>query len=122
MGSLAVGVAHLQFVGLDQCRTVHAVPISHSFIVLRGLVFTAVFELNDRALAEGEQVSQQKTVGRFNSVLVIFRLLVVARAGRVPGKRKSHVSAAPVIAAAAPFLSAGAVGLRRLAVVKKEAR
>ena len=47
MGFLTVGVAHLQLVGLDQCRTVHAVPIGHRFVVLRGLVFTAVFELND---------------------------------------------------------------------------
>src|SRR5207248_3121576 len=37
-------------------------------------------------------------------------------------KRQGHVSAAPIIAATAPFLCPRAVGLRGLAVVEKEAR
>ena len=38
------------------------------------------------------------------------------------GEREGHVPPAPVVAAAAPFLGAGALGLRRVAVVEVEAR
>jgi hypothetical protein len=40
----------------------------------------------------------------------------------VSHKRKGHIALAPVVATAAPFLGACALRLRRLAIVKKEAR
>ena len=38
------------------------------------------------------------------------------------GKGQGHVKAAPVITTATPFFSAGALGLRRLAVIEEKAR
>src|SRR5260370_38739996 len=54
--------------------------------------------------------------------LVFFGLLQLARADRMPGKGQRHVSAAQIIPAAAPFLRAGAVGLRCETVVKEKSR
>src|SRR5215467_9198765 len=53
-------------------------------------------------------------------VLFIFGLLQVARAHRMPRKRERHVQSSPIIAATAPFLGSGAVGLRGLTVVEEE--
>src|SRR5438876_2218343 len=122
MSLLAGGVADLQFIGLDQSRGVYAIPVGQRLVMLGGLVFAAVFEPDERAFAKGHQVGEQKAVGRFNFVLIVLRLALIARADRVTGKGQAHIASSPVISTTAPLFRAGAVGLRRLAVVKKEAR
>ena len=75
-----------------------------------------------RVLSKRHQVRQQKAIRRMNLVLVILGLRQLPRADRMTGKRQRHVLSAPIIPAAAPFLRPGALGLRRLAVVKEKSR
>src|SRR5205823_15010973 len=75
--SFAFSVADFQFVRLDQRWTVDSVPIGQRFIVFGGLIFAAVLEADDRALAEREKVGQEKTIRRLDFVLVVLRLLFV---------------------------------------------
>src|SRR6266849_5075569 len=84
------------------------------------LVFAAVFEADDGVSPERHEVGQQKSVRRFDLVLVISRFQLIARAHGMAGKRQRHVLSSPIIAAPAPFLGAGAVSLRREAVVEEE--
>src|SRR6266571_1689640 len=86
------------------------------------LVFSAVFEADDRVSPERHEVGQQKSVRRFDLVLVISRFRLAARAHRMARKRQRHVLSPPIIAAPAPLLGAGAVSLRREAVVEEEPR
>src|SRR5439155_23705700 len=94
----------------------------HRLVVLGGLVFAAVLESDYCPPAKGHQISQQKTISRFDLVLVVLRFGFIARPDRVAGEGQGHVAPAPVIPAAAPFLRARAVGLRRSTVVEKEPR
>ena len=90
--------------------------------MLGGVVHAAVFEADDGVAAERHQVGQEEPVGGLDLVLLVLGLLGAARADGMAGEGQGHVLAAPIIAAAAPFLGAGAVGLRRLAVVEEEPR
>src|SRR6266852_8032024 len=86
------------------------------------LVFAAVFEADDRVSPKRHEVGQQKSVRRFDLVLFISRFRLVARAHGMARKRQRHVLSPPIVAAAAPFLGAGAVSLRRETVVEEESR
>src|SRR2546426_3077396 len=90
--------------------------------MLRGFVLAAVFEADEGVFSERHQVREQKAIGGFYLVQFVLGLLGAPRAGGVACKRQRHVLPAPVIAAAAPFLSARALGLRGVAIVEKEAR
>ena len=90
--------------------------------MFRRIIFPAVLEANQRVLPEWHQVRQQETVGRFDFVFRILRRLRIARSHRVACEGQGHIVAAPVIAATSPFLGAGALRLRCLAVIKEEAR
>ena len=52
------------------------------------LVFAAVFEADDRVSPERHEVGQQKSVRRFDLVLVISRFQLIARAHRMARKRQ----------------------------------
>src|SRR5437762_2793038 len=83
-------------------------------------VLATVFEANQSVFSKGEQIGEEKSVGGFDLVFVVFGLFFVARADRMASRWKGHVASAPVIAAAAPFFSASSVSLRGLAVIEKE--
>src|ERR1035441_402638 len=79
-----------------------------------------MFEADYGIPAERHKVCQEKPVSGFYLVLLVLRLLGAARAGGMPGEGQRHVLAAPIISAPAPFLGAGTLRLRRLAVVEEE--
>src|SRR5689334_9585483 len=81
-----------------------------------------MFEADARPASEGHQVRQQKTIGRFDLVLVRFRFFLIARAGWMPGEGQRHVQSAPVVPSTAPLLGPGSLGLRGLAVIEEETR
>ena len=81
MPRLAVGIADLQAVRLDQGRAWQAIPKGHGPVMFRGLVRAAVFEAYSGVAAKRHQVPQKKPVGRFNFILVVLRLFHVGRAG-----------------------------------------
>src|SRR5579863_10331672 len=117
MAALARLIADDQLVGSDDRRRRQAVPERHGFIVLSRFVGSAMLQLNPRILAEGHQVGQQEAVGGLDLVFRTDGRGGVPGAGGMAGKRNSHVLASPVVASPAPFLRAGALGLRRAAVV-----
>src|SRR2546429_8565738 len=122
MALFALRFSDLQLVGFDERRVMGAVPVSDGLIMLGGLVLPAMFEADERVFAEWHQIRQQKAVSGLDFIVVVFRFLRVASAGGVAGERERHVLAAPIIAAAAPFFGAGALGLRALAVIKEKSR
>src|SRR5207249_12298235 len=85
-------------------------------------VRAAVLELDAGVFAEGEEVGEEEAVGGFDFVVFAFRLLGGGSAGGMTREGQGHVSSAPVITRAAPFFGAGALTLRRFAVVEEEAR
>src|SRR5438128_12690451 len=85
-----------------------------------GLILAAMLEADERVFSEGHEVGKQKAVSGFDLVLLIFCLSGIACAGRMSRKRERHILAAPIISAPAPFFGAGALGLRRLAVIKEK--
>ena len=115
-------VADLQLVGLDQRCGRKAVPVGHGLIVLRRFVHAAVFELDAGILAERHQVGEEEAIGGFDVVLGTHGVLGAFGARGMAGEGQRHVEAAPIVSAAAPFFGAGALGLRRPAVVEEEAR
>src|SRR6266404_9928964 len=122
MRFLALRVADLQFVRLDQSRNVCPIPIGDRLVVLAGLIFTPMFKADDCPLAKGHQIRQQKPVCRFDLVVFVLRLAFTASAGRVAGKWQSHVASTPVISAPAPFLCPRSVSLRCSTVIKEKTR
>ena len=122
MGPFADDVADFQLVRLDERWPVHSIPIRDRLIMFGGFILAAVFELDAGVLAKGHQVSQEKTVGGFDPILVTFSLFHAAGAGGMAGEGQGHVAPAPIIATAAPFLRAGALGLWCLTVIKEKAR
>src|SRR5260370_39167414 len=122
MRPLTRKVTDLQCVRLDQRSAGPGVPVRQCLIVLLRLVFAAVFEADDRVFAERHQVRQQETIRGVDFVLLALCRLQSRRAHWMAGERQGHVPTAPVITAAAPFLRARALGLRRKAVVEEEAR
>src|ERR1043165_5079605 len=110
----ALHIANFQFVGFDESRFVCAIPISDGLIMFSGFVFAAMFEPDERVLSERHKIGEQKSIRRFNFVLIIFGFLKIFRAARMSGKWQRHVAATPIIAATAPFFRAGSVSLWRL--------
>src|SRR5436190_6879930 len=90
--------------------------------MLRGFVLAAVLETDERVLAEWHHIAEKETIGGFDFVFLAFGLGGFARAGGMANERKRHVLAAPIVAAAAPFFGASALGLRGLAVVEEKSR
>src|SRR5437867_703401 len=90
--------------------------------MLGRLVGSAVLELDAGVFPEGEKVGEEEAVGGFEFVVVAFRFFGRWRATGMTREGQGHVSSSPVIAAAAPFFGAGALGLGRLAVVEEETR
>src|SRR5690242_5576478 len=90
--------------------------------MLGGLVGASVFQADFGVLAKRHEVGEEKAVSRLDFVFSAHSASGVTTAGRLAGERQRHIAAAPVIAAAAPFFRACALCLRRLAVVKEEAR
>ena len=89
--------------------------------MLHRFVGPAVLKADASIFAEGHQVGQQEAVARLNLVIFLLRGLEAGGANRVTGEGQGHVAPAPIVSAAAPFLSAGALRLRGEAVVKVEA-
>jgi hypothetical protein len=118
---LAGGVADFQFVGFDDGCAGEAVPVGDGFVVFVGVVFAAVFEGDAGVFSEGEEVGEEEAVGGVDFVEVVFGFFELAGADGVAGEGERHVSPAPVVTAAAPFLGAGAVGLGGHGVVEVEA-
>src|SRR4051812_36452101 len=83
------------------------------------LVRAAVLERKPRISAEGDKVGEQKSVGGMDFVDRKFHLAGWT-ADRMADEGERHTLAAPIIAAAAPFLAAGALSLRRETVVEEE--
>ena len=115
-------IADRQLVGLQQRRRRQAIPVGDRLVVLGGFVLAAVLEADQRVAAERHQVGKQEAVRRFDLVLGAQRRQRAACAGRMSRQRQRGIDAAPIVAAAAPLLGAGALRLRRLAVVEEEAR
>ena len=90
--------------------------------MLGGFILSAVFEADHGVFSEGHQVGQQESISRLDFVFLVLRLFLVARAQRMAGERQRHVQSTPVIPSSAPFLGAGAISLRRLAVIEEKAR
>src|ERR1035437_360130 len=120
MRPFALCAPNLQLVRLDEGGAVHSVPVGDGLVVFGGIILAAVFEADYGIPAEKHKVGQEKPVSGFYLVLLVLRLLGIASAGGMPGEGQRHVLAAPIISAPAPFLGAGALRLRRLAVVEEE--
>src|SRR5262249_53684282 len=71
---------------------------------------------------EGKQVGEQKTVSRFDFILVVFGLFFIARPNGVTSKWKCHVAPTPIVASPSPFFCASSISLRRLAVIEEKPR
>ena len=122
MRLLARDIAYFQFIRLDQRRGGGAIPVGHRLVMLGGFILSTVFEADHGVFSERHQVGQQESISRLNFVFFILRLFLVARAHRMAGERQRHVTSTPVIPAATPFLGAGAISLRRLAVIEEKTR
>ena len=119
---LASRIANVQLVGLDKGGTRKAVPVGHCFIVFSRLVLSTVFEADQGVLAERHEIGQEKAISRLDHVFFVLRRAWAGGARGVSYEGEGHVAFAPVIAAAAPFLRASALGLRGQAVVEEKSR
>jgi len=122
MRILARAVTNFQLIRSNQAGLFAAIPVRHGLVMLDRLVLSAVLESNECIPAERHQISEQKAVSGFDSILVIKRCPGVARTRGMAGEWQSHVLAAPIIPASTPFFGTRALRLRGLAVIKEESR
>src|SRR2546421_11434143 len=118
VSSMTVAVTRHQF------KSIHANVCSVIFFFfqaedgIRDLIVTGV----QTCALPIYQVRQQEAVRRLNVVLLVRRLLLIARAHGMPDERQRHVTSAPIVTAAVPLFGTGAVALGREAVVEEEPR